>query len=211
MSKIKIENLEKKIKQKTILQNINYEFIPGKIYGLYGRNGSGKTMLLRAIAGLIFPTKGMIYIDDKQLHKEIGFPPSVGIVIENSGLLPQYSAYMNLLILSKIKNKATEKDIKSAIEKVGLDPESKELVKTYSLGMRQKLAIAQAIFEKPSLLLLDEPSNALDEESMDKLRELLKEIRDNGTTIIIASHNKEDIDILSDHKIKMVEGRLIAE
>lgn len=209
MSEIKINNLVKVIKKKTILDNISYQFSSGKIYGLYGRNGSGKTMLLRAISGLIFPTEGEIYIDEKQMHKDIGFPPSVGVIIENAGLLPQYDGYTNLKIISKIKHVASDDDIYKAIEQVGLDPKSKAKVKTYSLGMKQKLAIAQAIFEKPELLLLDEPSNALDEESMNGLRKLLMEIRDQGTTIIIASHNKEDIELLSDHKIQMVDGRII--
>ncbi len=211
MSEIKINSLSKVIKKKTILDNISYQFNSGKIYGLYGRNGSGKTMLLRAISGLIFPTEGEIYIDDKLMHKDIGFPPSVGIIIENSGLLPQYDGFTNLKILSKIKQMASDDDIRKAIEQVGLDPMSKAKVKTYSLGMRQKLSIAQAIFEKPKLLLLDEPSNALDEESINNLRNLLIKLRDQGTTIIIASHNKEDIEILSDYKIKMVDGKMIVE
>lgn len=206
---IKIENATKVIKGKTILDNINFTFEQGTVYGLYGRNGSGKTMLLRLIAGLIFPTKGRVLFDDKVLHKDISFPPSVGVIIENTSLLPQYDAFTNLKILSKIKNIASDEDIKNAIELVGLNPESKDKVKTYSLGMRQKLAIAQAIFECPELLLLDEPTNALDEKSIDNIRKLLIDIKETGKTIIIASHNKDDLRILADITINMEDGRLI--
>lgn len=205
---IQIENLTKIIKKKTILDNINYTFEDGTIYGLYGRNGSGKTMLLRAIAGLIFPTEGEIRIDGKMLHKDISFPPSVGVIIENTNLLPEYDAFTNLKILAQIKNIATDEDIKKAIEQVGLDSNNKQKVKTYSLGMKQKLAIAQAIFESPQLLLLDEPTNALDEKSIDVIRELLIEMKKAGKTIIIASHNKDDLRILADVTLHIVEGQL---
>lgn len=206
---IKIENMTKIIKGKTILDNINYTFEEGTIYGLYGRNGSGKTMLLRAIAGLIFPTEGKITFDGKVLHKDISFPPSVGVIIENTNLLPQYDAFTNLKILAKIKNIATDEDIKNAIELVGLDPESKAKVKTYSLGMKQRLAIAQAVFECPKLLLLDEPTNALDEKSIDSIRKLLINMKKTGKTIIIASHNKDDLRILADTTLSVENGRLV--
>ncbi len=209
MGKIEIKNLSKKIKGKTVLDNINYTFESGNIYGLYGRNGSGKTMLLRAIAGLIFPSEGEIVIDDEILHKEISFPPSIGIIIENSSLLPQYDAFTNLKILAEIKKTASDTDIKDAIAEVGLDPVSKAKVKTYSLGMKQKLAIAQAIFENPQILLLDEPTNALDEESIEKVRTMLQKRRDEGAVIIVASHNKDDLNILSDVKLKMDAGKLV--
>jgi ABC-2 type transport system ATP-binding protein len=207
---ISIVNLTKKIKDKVVLDEVTYEFKEGNIYGLYGRNGSGKTMLLRAIAGLIFSTKGKILVDEKEMHKDISFPPNMGLIIENTNLLPQYDAFTNLKILAKIKNVASDSDIKEAIAAVGLDPENKQLVKTFSLGMKQKLAIAQAIFEKPSLLLLDEPTNALDEESIYKVRNLLLEMKEKGATIIIASHNKEDLNILSDFRLKMIDGKLFA-
>lgn len=205
---IKIENLTKIIKGKTVLDNINYTFEEGTIYGLYGRNGSGKTMLLRAIAGLIFPTEGKISFDEKVLHKDISFPPSVGVIIENTHLLPQYDAFTNLKILAKIKNIATDEDIKNALEIVGLDPESKAKVKTYSLGMKQRLAIAQAVFESPKLLLLDEPTNALDEKSVQDIRNLLLDLKGKGIIIIIASHNKEDINLLSDKIIEVDNGKI---
>lgn len=205
---IKIENFTKIIKGKSILDNINYTFEEGTIYGLYGRNGSGKTMLLRAVAGLIFPSEGKIIFDGKVLHKDISFPPSVGVIIENTHLLPQYDAFTNLKILAKIRNIATDEDIKKALEIVGLDPESKEKVKTYSLGLQQKLAIAQAIFEFPKLLLLDEPTNALDEKSVQVIRNVLLDFKEKGTTIIIASHNKEDITFLSDIVIGVDNGKI---
>ena len=205
---IKVENYTKVIKGKTILDNVNYTFENGMIYGLYGRNGSGKTMLLRAIAGLIFPTQGRVMFDDKELHKDISFPPSVGIIIENTNMFPQYDAFTNLKILAKIKGIATDDDIREAIRTVGLDPESKDKVKTYSLGMKQKLAIAQAIFESPDLLLLDEPTNALDEKSIEDIRKVLIDKKNEGKTNIIASHNKEDLQILSDVTLHVESGAI---
>lgn len=205
---IKVESLTKTIKGITILDNINFTFEKGKIYGLYGQDGSGKTMLLRAIAGLIFPTEGKIIFDNKVLHKDISFPPSVGVMIDNTYLLPQYDAVTNLKILAKIKNIATDEDIKKAIELVGLDPEYKAKVKMYSFEMEQKLAIAQAIFESPELLLLDEPTNTLEEESINNIRDVLIDIKKSGVTIIIASRNKEDLNMLADQILIMEEGRL---
>lgn len=162
MSEIIIENLSKTIKNNKILDNVNLTFESGHVYGLVGRNGSGKTMLLRAICGLIFPDSGKVIIDGKQLHKDISFPESCGIIIENTDLLPNFSAFDNLKMLSEIKNTANDNMIKSAIKSVGLDPDSKKKVKTFSLGMKQRLSIAQALFEDPDILLLDEPTNALD-------------------------------------------------
>lgn len=205
---IKLENINKNIKKKVILKNVNYSFKEGHIYGLYGCNGSGKTMILRTLCGLLIPNEGKVVIDEKILHKDISFPPSVGIVIENMELLPQYSAFENLKILSEIKKVATDDDIRSAIEKVGLDPDSKMKVKKFSLGMRQRLNIAQAVFEKPDIILLDEPTNALDEESVKKIYELLFKEKERGAIIIIASHSKEDLNELCDTTVKVVDGSL---
>lgn len=138
---IVIENLSKKFKGRYVLKNMSYEFEEGIIYGLYGRNGSGKTMLLRALSGLIIPSEGTVKYDDKILHKDFSFPPSLGVIIEHMELLPQFSAFDNLKILSKINNIATDEDIVSAIEKVGLDPSSTLKTKKYSLGMKQRLNI----------------------------------------------------------------------
>ena len=207
MSYIEIINMSKKIKKRNVLENITVSFEKGKIYGLYGRNGSGKTMLLRAVAGLIRPSEGEIFVDGKQLHKDISFPPSIGVIIEHTSLLPQFDAYTNLKNLSKIKKVASDEDIDMALKEVGLSGEKKK-VREYSLGMRQKLAIAQAIFEKPELLLLDEPTNGLDEESVKKLKQLLIKEKNRNAVIILASHNKEDLENLSDEMIYMDMGRI---
>ncbi|MED3854921.1 ATP-binding cassette domain-containing protein [Priestia megaterium] len=209
MTTIIASNLSKKIKKQYVLKDINYTFDTGMIYGLYGRNGSGKTMLLRALAGLIRPSEGNILIDNKKLHEDISFPPSIGVIIENTSLLPQYDAFTNLKILANIKNIASDEDIKEAIKRVGLDPLSKLKVKKFSLGMKQRLSIAQAIFEKPDIILLDEPTNAIDEEGINSIRNLLLKEKDRGATIVIASHNKEDLTILADKKIIMNSGEIV--
>lgn len=209
--KIEIKNYTKVIKGKKILDNINYVFEGGNIYGLHGRNGSGKTMMMRAIAGLIYPTEGEIIIDEKVLHKDISFPSDMGIVIENMELMPQFDGFTNLKQLSKIRKKASDGDIMEALQKVGLGNAEKKKVRAYSLGMKQKLSIAQAIFEKNKILLLDEPTNALDEKSIGDVRKLLVELKNEGTLIIIASHNREDISYLSDVKLEMDEGKIVKE
>ncbi|MGX9161939.1 ATP-binding cassette domain-containing protein [Priestia megaterium] len=209
MTTIIASNLSKKIKKQYVLKDINYTFDTGMVYGLYGRNGSGKTMLLRALSGLIRPSEGSILIDNKKLHEDISFPPSIGVIIENTSLLPQYDAFTNLKILAKIKNIASDEDIKEAIKRVGLDPLSKLKVKKFSLGMKQRLSIAQAIFEKPDIILLDEPTNAIDEEGITSIRNLLLKEKDRGATIVIASHNKEDLTILADKKIIMNSGEIV--
>ena len=207
MSEIIIENLSKTIKNNKILDNVNLTFESGHVYGLVGRNGSGKTMLLRAICGLIFPDSGKVIIDGKQLHKDISFPESCGIIIENTDLLPNFSAFDNLKMLSEIKNTANDNMIKSAIKSVGLAPDSKKKVKTFSLGMKQRLSIAQTLFEDPDILLLDEPTNALDEDGVNDVRRILLEQKKKNKLIIIASHNKEDISLLSDTVISVSNGR----
>lgn len=208
---VEVKNYSKKLKGRNVLDNVSYKFEGGNIYGLYGRNGSGKTMLMRAVAGLIFPTSGEVIIDGKVLHKEISFPKDMGVIIGNMELMPQYDAYDNLKILGKIRKTATDDDINSTLEKVGLHDVKGKKVRTYSLGMKQKLAIAQAIFEHPKLLLLDEPTNALDEESINDIRKLLLELKEKGVLIIVASHNKEDIELLSDVKINMADGKIKSE
>ncbi|MBU8690439.1 ATP-binding cassette domain-containing protein [Priestia megaterium] len=205
---IKISNVSKKIKHTYVLKDVSYTFEKGKIYGVFGKNGSGKTMLLRSLAGLIIPTEGEITVENQQLHRDISFPPSVGIIIENMQLLPQFDAYTNLNILSKIKNVATKDDIRKAIQRVGLDPDSKLKIKKYSLGMKQRLNIAQAIFEKPEIILLDEPTNAIDENGVKLIHDLLLEEKNRGAVVIIASHHKEDISSLCDYTLKMTDGVL---
>lgn len=205
---IEVKNLTKIIRKKSVLHDIDVVFEGGNIYGLYGRNGCGKTMLLRAISGLIYPTEGQVIIDGKELHKEMDFPEDIGIIIENVELLAQYDAYTNLKLLADIRGKIGELEIKKMIEKVGLDPTSRKKVGTFSLGMKQKLAIAQAMMENPQILLLDEPTNGLDEESVCMIRKLLLEAKERGAVILLASHNKEDLNILADYIVKMKDGTI---
>lgn len=203
---VEIKNYCKSIKSRPILNNVSYNFEYGKIYGLYGHNGSGKTMLLRAIAGLLVPDSGSVVIDGKVLHKDMLFPPSIGIVIENMNLLPQYNAFDNLKILGKIKKTATDEDIKTALERVGLKSDLK--VKKFSLGMKQRLNIAQAVFEKQKIILLDEPTNALDNDGVQLIYKLLKEEKERGALVVITTHHKEDLEEICDVVLKMTEGEL---
>ena len=203
---VEIKNYCKSIKSRPILINVSYNFEYGNIYGLYGHNGSGKTMLLRAIAGLLVPDSGSVVIDGKVLHKDISFPPSIGIVIENMNLLPQYNAFDNLKILGKIKKTATDEDIKTALERVGLKSDLK--VKKFSLGMKQRLNIAQAVFEKQKIILLDEPTNALDNDGVQLIYKLLKEEKERGALVVITTHHKEDLEEVCDVVLKMTEGEL---
>ena len=190
---IQLQNVTKRIKENTVLDNVSYTFKSGFVYGLYGQNGSGKTMLLRAISGLINLDSGSIFIDGEKLHDKIEFPPETGIVIENMELLPECSAKRNLQMLAKIKNIADEKDIIFSLERVGLDPDSDKKVKKFSLGMKQRLNIAQAIFENQKIILLDEPTNALDEEAVQLIYKIIREEKSRGATIIVATHHKEDL------------------
>lgn len=208
MSYIEVENLSKTIKENVILNNINLRLEKGKIYGFFGRNGSGKTMFFRALAGLIRPTSGKVYINGKLLGKDISFPESLGIVIENTGLWDQYNSFDNLKLLASIKGEITDSEIYSIINKVGLNPDDSKKYAKFSLGMKQKLAIAQALMESPDLIILDEPTNALDYESIKNIRNLIIEHKNRGATILIASHNKEDIDELSDIQFRVDNGRI---
>ena len=203
---VEIKNYCKSIKSRPILNNVSYNFEYGKIYGIYGHNGSGKTLLLRAIAGLLVPDSGSVVIDGKVLHKDMSFPPSIGIVIENMNLLPQYNAFDNLKILGKIKKTATDEDIKTALERVGLKSDLK--VKKFSLGMKQRLNIAQAVFEKQKIILLDEPTNALDNDGVQLIYKLLKEEKERGALVVITTHHKEDLEEVCDVVLKMTEGEL---
>lgn len=203
---VEIKNYCKSIKSRPILNNVSYNFEYGKIYGIYGHNGSGKTMLLRAIAGLLVPDSGFVVIDGKVLHKDMSFPPSIGIVIENMNLLPQYNAFDNLKILGKIKKTATDEDITTALERVGLKSDLK--VKKFSLGMKQRLNIAQAVFEKQKIILLDEPTNALDNDGVQLIYKLLKEEKERGALVVITTHHKEDLEEICDVVLEMTEGEL---
>ena len=208
LSYIEVHKLNKKIKEVQVLEDINMNLDKGKIYGFIGRNGSGKTMLFRAICGLINIDSGYIKISGKELNKDISFPENVGVIIENPGFWSGYTAFENLKILSEIKNIIDDKDIINALDRVGLKDKKDLKYRKFSLGMKQKLAISQAIMEKPDLIILDEPTNGLDEESCIMVRKILLEEKERGATILIASHNKEDIDYLSDKKFKIDNGRL---
>lgn len=208
---IQLQNVTKRIKENTVLDNVSYTFKSGFVYGLYGQNGSGKTMLLRAISGLINLDSGSIFIDGEKLHDKIEFPPETGIVIENMELLPECSAKRNLQMLAKIKNIADEKDIVFSLERVGLDPDSDKKVKKFSLGMKQRLNIAQAIFENQKIILLDEPTNALDEEAVQLIYKIIREEKSRGATIIVATHHKEDLKEVCDVILKIAEGKIVEE
>ena len=189
---IQLQNVTKRIKENTVLDNVSYTFKSGFVYGLYGQNGSGKTMLLRAISGLINLDSGSIFIDGEKLHDKIEFPPETGIVIENMELLPECSAKRNL-------------------ERVGLDPDSDKKVKKFSLGMKQRLNIAQAIFENQKIILLDEPTNALDEDAVQLIYKIIREEKSRGATIIVATHHKEDLKEVCDVILKIAEGKIVEE
>ena len=208
---IQLQNVTKRIKENTVLDNVSYTFKSGFVYGLYGQNGSGKTMLLRAISGLINLDSGSIFIDGEKLHDKIEFPPETGIVIENMELLPECSAKRNLQMLAKIKNIADEKDIIFSLERVGLDPDSDKKVKKFSLGMKQRLNIAQAIFENQKIILLDEPTNALDEDAVQLIYKIIREEKSRGATIIVATHHKEYLKEVCDVILKIAEGKIVEE
>lgn len=208
---IQLQNVTKRIKENTVLDNVSYTFKSGFVYGLYGQNGSGKTMLIRAISGLINLDSGSIFIDGEKLHDKIEFPPETGIVIENMELLPECSAKRNLQMLAKIKNIADEKDIIFSLERVGLDPDSDKKVKKFSLGMKQRLNIAQAIFENQKIILLDEPTNALDEDAVQLIYKIIREEKSRGATIIVATHHKEDLKEVCDVILKIAEGKIVEE
>ncbi len=206
---LKVENLSKEIKNTRILNNINLNLNKGKIYGFRGKNGSGKTMLFRALCGLIKPTEGRVEIDGQVLGENISFPESVGVVIEYPGFLPNLSGYDNLKLISEINNKVGAKEIKEIISAVGLDPEDKKKFKKYSLGMKQRLGIAQALMENPELIILDEPTNALDSDAVLLIKELLINMKNNNKLILLASHDKEELEVLSDEIFYIENGSIV--
>ena len=207
---IKVQNLSLKIKNIEILKEINLEFIEGNIYGLIGRNGSGKTMLMKCICGFVNPTDGSIEADGKTIGKDTDYLEDAGVIIENPGFIPYYSGIKNLCLLAGIRNRVNKEEICQAMEYVGLDSKSKTPVRKYSLGMRQRLGIAQAIMENPRILVLDEPMNGLDKEGVEDVRKLLLEQKKQGKLIIIASHNTEDIEILCDDVFEMEKGAIVS-
>ena len=209
MSEIKIEDLSKSIKGALILDKVSITLTSGKIYGLRGKNGSGKTMLMRAMSGLLIPDSGSVIINGKTLHKDISFPESIGILIENPSFLPQYTGFKNLKLLAGLTGGISDEEIKTALDRVGLDPEDKRTYRKYSLGMKQKLGIANAIMGEPDIIILDEPINALDEESVKKIKKVLLGIRDKDKLIIIACHDREELEYLSDIIYEIKDGSIV--
>lgn len=207
---IKVDKVIKKFGSDIALNNVSIEFERGKIYGIVGRNGSGKTVLFKTIIGFLKPTSGRVIVDGKEIGKDTDFADNIGIIIETPGFLSSYSGYKNLEYLASIKSIIGKKEIKEGMERVGLDPNSKKKVGKYSLGMRQRLGIAQAIMENPDILILDEPMNGLDNQGVEDVREILLNLKDEGKSIILASHNKEDIKVLCDQVYEMDHGKLAA-
>lgn len=205
-----LENVSKTFKDKTVLQNTSLTIEDGKIVGFVGRNGSGKTVLFKLICGLLRPTTGTVTVQGKQLGKDCDFAPDVGVLIETPSFISYESGFRNLRDLAAIRKKITPEEVRAAIRSVGLDDTDKKWVGKYSLGMRQRLGIAQAIMEHPSLLILDEPMNGLDRSGVEEMRKLFSSLRDNGTTILLASHAAEDIDLLCDTVYEVSEG-IVAE
>lgn len=202
-----LENVSKSFKKELVLKNITVEFKKGKIYGIVGKNGSGKTLLFKIMAGFTKPTEGRVFVNGKQVGVDVDFAEDIGIIIETPGFLPQYSGYKNLQYLASIRSIVTKEEIHDALTAVGLEAKSPKKVGKYSLGMRQRLGIAQAIMEKPSVLILDEPMNGLDKEGIAIVKELLKKLRNEGTTIIMASHYAEDMEVC-DEVYEMEKGVL---
>lgn len=206
---IEIENLTKKFGDVTALEDVSLCIESGKIYGIIGRNGSGKTVLFKLIAGYLKPTAGRVVVNGKEIGKDADFAENIGIIIENPGFLKDYTGFQNLAYLAGIRNVIGKEEIRESMERVGLDPDSGKKVGKYSLGMKQRLGIAQAIMEDPEILILDEPMNSLDNQGVEDVREILMGLRDEGKTILLASHNKEDIEVLCDEVYEMDRGRLL--
>ena len=205
---ISIEHVTKKIKDATVLKDICLEMKGGTVYGLQGKNGSGKTMLMRAISGLIRPTSGRIVINGEQLHKNISIPRSIGLLLENPSLLPEYDASQNLKLLAKMQGGVPEEEIRQLIRDVGLEDAGHKKVEKYSLGMKQRIGIAAAILGSPDIILLDEPINAIDGEGVEEIRSLILSLKNEKRIIIVACHDKEEMNLLADEIVHLRDGRI---
>ncbi|NLJ41373.1 MAG: ABC transporter ATP-binding protein [Clostridiales bacterium] len=203
-----VSHVYKSFDEEEVLHDVNHEFEEGKIHGIVGNNGSGKTVLFKCICGFLRPTKGKIMVDYQQVGKDMDFPGDMGIIIETPGFLPYASGMKNLQILASLNRKVNNNQIAKTIKRVGLDPKIKKPVSKYSLGMRQRLGIAQAIMEDPRILILDEPFNGLDKHGVEDMRGLIKELKERKKTILLASHNQGDIDELCDTVCEMDSGIL---
>lgn len=206
---IEVQNVVKRFRDQVVLKNVSISFEKGKIHGIVGRNGSGKTVLFKCICGLMHPEEGVILVNGKRVGRDVDMPEDIGAIIEAPGFLPNYSGYKNLRFLANIRRKIGKEEILNVLKTVGLDPESRKHVGKYSLGMRQRLGIAQAIMEDPEILILDEPMNGLDNAGVQDIRALLLELKAQGKTILLASHNHEDIVALCDTVHEMDGGVLL--
>lgn len=200
---IELTNVSKSYKGIPLFENLHFSIESGKIYGLVGPNGSGKSVLFKMMCGFVFPDQGKVRVRSEELQRKNRFPKGFGIIIDRPGYLANKTGFENLNYLAMIQNQITDQQIKEAMLAVGLNPEAPQKVKDYSLGMKQKLALAQAIMEDQDVLLLDEPFNALDIDSVENIRDLLLLLKEKGKTIVLTSHNQEDIDILSDHVFRV--------
>ena len=209
MNYIEVSGVSKKYKDRMLVDDVSFTVEKGEILGIVGLNGSGKTVLLKCICGLMDYSGGTIIVNGKVVGKDCEYPANMGVIIETPGFLPYHSGYKNLEYLASLRKKISKQDIKDVLVKVGLAGEEKKLVAKYSLGMRQRLGIAQAIMENPELLILDEPMNGLDKDGIAEVRKLLLEMKAEGKTMIITSHNEEDIKVLCDKVIEMDKGRLV--
>lgn len=205
---LEVEEINKKIGVDDVLCEISLSMEKGKIYGLQGKNGCGKSMLMRVICGLVLPTSGRIMIDGEELGKELSFPESIGVFIEKPGFLDAYSGFQNLSMLASIKKKIGDREIKQTLKRVGLEDVMHKKYKKYSLGMKQKLGIAAVIMEQPDIVILDEPANALDEKSEQRLWQIVKEEKERGALVIISCHTSEVLEEISDEIFKMDQGQI---
>lgn len=208
MAMISVEHVSLTIGTAQILRDVSARFEEGDIHGIVGRNGSGKTMLMKCICGFIRPDSGKILVDGKQMGRDVDFPPDLGLLIETPGFVPYYSGLKNLELLAAINRRVSKERLNACMEQIGLGDAKNKRVSKYSMGMRQRLGIAQAIMENPRLLILDEPLNGLDEQGVEDIRALLLELKSQGKTILLSSHNREDIDLLCDSVCKMEGGVL---
>lgn len=208
MNVIQTSELTKVIRGNTVLSNINIRLQSGKVYAFRGENGSGKTMLFRVLSGLSIPTSGYVRYNGLLFSKA---HPNVGVVIENASLFPQFTGFQNLSYLAKIKKVANDDAIKQALLRVGLDPNDRRTVRKYSLGMKQRLLIAQAIMEQPSYLFLDEPTNAIDKDGVDLIHKIVREEAERGAVVLLASHVDTDVSQLADICFQMRNGEIVDE
>lgn len=209
MINVELIGVTKRIKKATVIEDVNETFLGGTIIGLKGINGSGKTMLMRLIVGLIKPTEGKVLINGKMLGKDISFPESIGLLIENPAFLDHYSGFMNLELLASIKQIVGPKRIREVISMVDLDPDDPKHYRKYSLGMKQRLGIAAAIMESPDIIILDEPTNSLDSDGVQIVKDIINAERDRGALVILACHDYETLKFLSDEIIEIKKGRVV--